>query len=221
MGAPYPPVPNVAQVLLRGTTPGELWENVLHLQYSGPAPTASTLNAIAGTINTMWQGQIASLCPSPIVLTEVLVTDLGSTTGAQGVNTFVVTGTRGDDIMAANAAVLVSYPVSLRYRGGKPRSYLLVGGNADNQDGMNWHAAFVTEVKTKWTNFMNGTLGQGSGGTTFNQWCAVRRTGRYLANSGPPHYILTNPIVMPVSSASIIVHGQIASQKGRIGRRSK
>lgn len=221
MAGPFPPVPNVVQVRVQGTTPNELWENVLYVQYSGTAPTAANLSAYALLIQQAWNNNMAAECPSRIIHTNCTVTDLSSNTGAQGVSNTSIPGTRGDDLIPANAAVLISYPVSARWRGGHFRQYLLAGGNADNQDGMSWHAAFVTEVQNHWNNFFLGFIGNTQGGTTFTQHVGVRRHGKYLPNAGPPHYVLDNPIVIPIAPNSAVAHAQIASQKGRIGRRSK
>jgi hypothetical protein len=221
MAEPMPPVPNVVSVLVRGTITGEIWENVYHYQYSGSAPTQAACQGLAGSLHANWVSQMAQLCPAQVSLSEVLVTDMASVNGAQGANAVVVPGTRTGGMLPANAACLVSYPLSLRYRGGKPRTYLLVGTDTDLQDPMNFNTAFTNLVLTMHTNFLNSALGTGTGGTTFNQVVALRRHGRYLLNNGPPHYVLQTPIVLPILPASSIVHQQIASQKGRIGRRSK
>lgn len=221
MPGPMPPIPSVIEVLLRGTTPGEIWENQLFYQYSGTAPSGSNLQTLAQVYMNAWTANVSSLCPSPIALASVVVTDMASNSGAQGSVSLSVPGTRGDDVIGSNTAMLISYPVTLRYRGGKPRSYLLVGGNADNQDGMNWHQAFVTECQTKWNAFIGSVIGSSAGSTSITSHCAVRRHGKYLPNGGPPNFVLTNPIVLPLASNAGVAHQQMASQKGRIGRRSK
>lgn len=226
MGAPLPPVPNVLELRIAGTTPGELWANIFHMQYSGTPPTSSGLPLLTNQLVAAWTANMAAECPSPIVLTSATATDLNSNTGAQSVHLANVPGTRGDDIMAANAAMLISYPSSLRFRGGHFRSYLLVGGNADNQDGMNWHSAFVVEVQAHWISFMQSLVGFTFSGTTLTQLVGLKRHGKYLPNTGhggpnTPPYVLTTPIVVPLVINQITAHQQIASQKGRIGRRKK
>lgn len=221
MAGPMPPIPNVISVQLRGTTPGEIWENVLYYSYTGPPPSSANCQSFATDFSGVWGNSIAQLCPSPIILTEVVVTDLNSATGGQGIDSTHKIGTRGDDVIGSNTAFLVSYPVPLRFRGGHFRTYLLVGGNADNADGMSWHPAFVTEATGQWNNFLNGLYGATVGSTTLASHVAVRRHGKFLPNEGPPHYVLNNPIVMPIPQGGGVGHAQMASQKGRIGRRSK
>jgi hypothetical protein len=221
MGAPLPPVPNVASVFLRGTTPGEIWENVLYMGYTGPAPSQASVANYAQQVTIVWNANVASLCPSPIVLTSCVVTDIASNTGQQGIFNVTIPGTRGDDVIGSNTAMLVSYPSTMRFRGGHFRQYLLVGGNADNQDGMNWHDAFVGAVNTQWNAFVTGITGITAAGTTYSQHVGVRRHGKFLPNGGAPHFVLNTPIVIPFPANSGVAHKQMASQKGRIGRRSK
>jgi hypothetical protein len=190
-------------------------------QYSGPPPSAANLQTYASAIANSWNTNVASLCPAPIVLATIVVTDLNSNSGAQAVVPAVHPGTRGDEMIGANTAMLVSYPVSLRYRGGHPRSYLLVGGFADIDGGMMYHVAFRDEVKAHHDAFLFTLSQVVAGSTAWNQLVAVRRHGKFLPNSGAPHFVLNNPIVLPIVPNSGIYHTQAASQKGRIGRRSK
>src|SRR6516164_9207248 len=135
MGAPLNPVPNVLKVVIEGfvdtSAADQLWANVLHFQYSDGAPTNANCVTIATNVATQWASNVASLCPSPTTLQVVTVTDLTSTTAGEGEALVLHAGTRGDDSIPANAAVLISYPSLLRYKGGHPRQYLFVLGNAD------------------------------------------------------------------------------------------
>jgi len=151
-------------------------------------------------------------------LTSVTVTDLTSTTAGEGQWLGALPGTRGDDVIGANTAVLISYPSTLRYKGGHPRTYLLAGGNADNQDGVFWHSAFQAEVATHWTAFLTGCVGISASGCSLTQFCAIRYRGKFLPNGGPPHYYLTTPLVIDISPTSLTVSQQMASQRRRIGR---
>lgn len=220
MGAPFPPVPNVVQVALSGTTVDDIFENTVFVQYGGSTPTAASLNTYGNNVAASWAAHMAAEQINTVTLKAVTVTDLASNTGAQAVVPANAPGTRGDDPIPQNAAFLISYPSSLRFRGGHFRSYLLVGGHSD-MDGFNWHGAFVNEVVSHWTGFLNDITSTAAGGTTFSAHVGVKRHGKYLPNAGPPHYVLTTPIVIPLPTNQINGHAQIASQKGRINRRSK
>jgi hypothetical protein len=162
---------------------------------------------------------MAPECPSPTTLQVVTVTDLSSATAGEGEALTVVPGTRGDDSIPANAAVLISYPSALRYKGGHPRTYLFCLGNADLQGATNWSTAGTAEVQTHWQAFLTGCLGAGSGGTVVSAFCSIRYRGKFLPNSGPPHFYLTTPLVNPIPIVQAIARQQIASQRGRIERR--
>lgn len=224
MGAPLNPVPAVLRVVLSGAVDGQSaandWANVLHFQYGGTPPSNATCAAIANNMAATWAANIASLCPSPTVLKSVSVTDLTSPTSGGATSLVNDPGTRGDDSIPANAAVLISYGAQFRYKGGHPRTYLYVLGNADLQGATHWSTAATAEVQSKWRLFLVQALTTGGAGTTISSFCSVRYRGKFLPNGGPPHFYLTNPIVLPIASTQAVAQQQMASQRGRIERRS-
>ena len=219
---PLPPVPGVLRVQLQGngtTVENFPWENILHFTFAGTAPTSATCATVAADIGTLWATNMAPRCPSPTVLNLVAVTDLSSNTAGNGQSEVTHAGTRGDDEIPANAAMLISYPVSVRYRGGHPRQYLFVGGNADFLDSANWSAAFVTEVQTAWRAFLAGVEAISVAGLIINGFCAVSYIDKSL-NPIPP-YRRTTPLVYPIVASGAIANQEMASQKRRIGRRRR
>lgn len=224
MGAPLNPVPNTLRVTLEGfvdnSSADTLWVNVLHFTYGGSAPSNATCGGISLAIANAWSANVASLCPSPTTLQAVTCTDLTSSSSGAGEALVLHPGTRGDDSIPANAAVLISYPSAIRYKGGHPRTYLYVLGNADLQGATNWSTAATAEVQAHWASFLAQCLGAASGSaTSISSFCSVRYRGKFLANGGPPHYYLTNPLVNPIASNAGIARQQMASQRGRIERR--
>lgn len=220
MGAPLNPVPNVIKVFLEGKTDAtglNNWGNVLHFEYSGTAPSNAVCATIATNIEAAWSAHVASLAPSPTVLTTVTVTDLTSPTAGEGQWLGSTAGTRGDDSIPANAAVLVSYPSALRYKGGHPRTYLFVLGNADLTGAGEWTP--TAEVTTHWQAFLTAVLASGASGTVISQFCSVRYKGKFLPNGGPPHFYLTTPLVNVIPISAAAAQAKMASQRGRIGRR--
>jgi hypothetical protein len=224
MGAPLNPVPNVLKVVLQGfvdSSSTEVWANVLHFQYSGTAPTNTVCAGLGGLISNQWATHVASLCPSPTSLQVVSVTDLTSLTAGEGEALVLDAGTRGDDSIPANAAVLISYPSALRYKGGHPRTYLLALGNADLSGAWHWSSAATAEVQAHWQAFLTACIGITDAGTTLSGFCSIRYRGKFLPNSGPPHYYLTTPLINPIAPATATAQAEIASQRGRVGRRRK
>lgn len=224
MGAPLNPVPNVLKVVTQGfvdtSAADTLWANVLHFQYGGTPPSNAACAAIAFNVASAWATNMAPECPSPTTLQAVTVTDLTSDSAGSGESLTVHAGTRGDDSIPANAAVLISYPTPTRYKGGHPRQYLYCLGNADLSGATNWSTAATAEVQTHWRAFLTACLSAGASGTVISSFCAVRYKGKFLPNSGPPHYYLNTPVVMPIAASSAIAQQQMASQRGRIERRS-
>lgn len=223
MGAPLNPVPNVVRVVLEGfvdtSAANTLWANVLHFSYSGQPPTNGNCATFGNAIGTAWANNVASLCPSPTTLQIVSVTDLTSPTAGAGEGAVLHPGTRGDDSIPANAAVLISYPSALRYKGGHPRTYLYVLGNADLQGATNWSTAATAEVTTKWNAFLNTCTQISAGATSLSGIVSVRYRGKFLPNSGPPHYYLNTPLVNAIPANTAQARQQMASQRGRIERR--
>lgn len=224
MGAPLNPVPGVLKVALAGAVDNVSafndWANVLHFTYGGTPPSNATCAAVAATIGTNWGTNVASLCPSPTALKSVTVTDLTSPSSGSGQSLTSHSGARGDDSIPANAAVLISYPSAVRYKGGHPRTYLFVLGNADLNGAQHWNTTATGEVQTKWQAFLTSVLAAGTAGMTISGFCSVRYKGKFLPNSGAPHFYLNTPIVNPIPIANAIAQTQMASQRGRIERRS-
>jgi hypothetical protein len=215
-----PAVGNVLKMVLRGYVDGllqDVWENVLHWRWSGTTPTSNDLDTIAGQASTFWQSQMAPECPSPTTLRNIECIDLSNNTGAGGEWNGVLSGTRGDDSIPANAAALISYPIDLRYRGGHPRTYLYVGGNADLQGASEWSTAFHTEFGQHWNTFLTLTGQATAGGCSLAGLVAVL----YHGHGGP--YITgtlrTSPIVVPLDFANSIPQLEIASQRRRTAKK--
>lgn len=221
---PLPPIANMLRVVISGEIDASdifPWANVLHFGYTGPAPTNAVCAAIAGDVSTKWATHMAPECPSPTTLTKVTVTDLTSATAGEGEDLSVQTGTRGDDSIPANAAALVTYPSALRYRGGHPRTYLYVGGNADLNGAAKWSDLFTAEFVTHWVAFLNDVLTISQSGTAVDSFASIRYYGKFLPNDGPPRYRLVTPLVNPIVPATAVGQFEIASQRRRIGRRKR
>lgn len=216
---PLPPVPNVLKVQVIGNS-GEsspiTWANVLHFEYSGTAPSSAVCDTIAAEIGTLWGTHMSPEQVNNCVQNQVVVTDLTSSTSGAGADFTGHTGTRGDDEIPAQVAYLVNYPLARRYRGGRPRSYLIVGGNADFLDAAHWSSAFTTEVITHWVAFLNGIVGYSTSGCTISNLVNVSYVSKEI-NPTPP-YRRTTPVVDTLTVSSAIGEQQMATQRRRIGR---
>jgi len=221
---PLPPVANWFRVVTEGEVDNlDVWPfaNVLHFQYSGAAPSNATCAGFASSISSAWSSHIASLCPSPTHLTKVTVTDLTSDTAGAGEWTGDIPGTRGDDSIPANAAVLISYPAPVRYRGGHPRQYLYVLGNADLNGAAQWASTSLASVLTGWKAFLAAIEALSASGTAFGSFGTIKYYGKFAPNSGPPRYRLTTPVPMILDATLSVAAAEIASQRRRVGRRKR
>jgi hypothetical protein len=216
---PLPPVPNVIKTILRGLVDGlgiEKWENILHWAYTGQAPSNADLATFATNIATAWSTNMAPEAPSQTTLNMVNNVDLTSASAAGGEWSGSHAGSRGDDSIPANAAVLISYPVQMRYQGGHPRSYLFVGGNADLQGATLWSTAFQAEALNHWKSFLNAIIGSTISGTTISGLVCVSYIDKE-ANPTPP-YRRPTPLVLPLVVNEAVCSPAMASQRRRIGR---
>lgn len=222
MGAPLNPVPQVVRVFIEGFVDNDTvqkWGNVLHFAYTGGAPSNLDCETLATHISSEWGTHMAPECPSPTSLRKVTVTDLTSDSAGAGEALANTPGTRGDDSIPANAAVLITYPSGLRYKGGHPRSYLYCLGNADLEGAANWNPSAASEVQGHWQAFLTSLIGYGFGAATVASVGFVRYRGKYRPNGGPPNYYLDTPLYQSIVIDDLVAQNEMASQRRRIGRR--
>lgn len=221
MGAPYPPVPNTIRFKLQGTGSNEIWENVLYYSYSGVSPTVSAMDALCASVLSQYTGQMASLTHPSTFIQMVSGVDLNSTNGVEGSSQLVTAGTATGGPLPLNTAMLVSHPVSARWKGGHFRTYLAIGTDTNLADQMHWTTAFTNSASTQFNAFLANCTGLTSGGTTLTSHVGVRYHGKFLTNNGPPHFVLQTPVAYQIASNTSVTHAQLSTQKGRIGRRRK
>lgn len=127
--------------------------NRFYLSYSGAAPTPGNCTTIADGVEAAWVAQLATLAHSDWSLTEVDVLDIASLTGSSGQWTGNEAGTAGGGMITANAAINVEFDIARRYRGGKPRMFLIPPGVGALLDTGHYTDDFVTLVNTQVTAF--------------------------------------------------------------------
>lgn len=212
-----PPVPGVLKVALRGVIGSHNWAVIMHQQWTGTGPNTGDLDTFATDIGTFWGAVMKGLFPSSVILETTQVTDLTSALGAQGNAAPAIAGTNAAAEISGNAAILVNYPSSFRYRGGHPRSYLPPGGQADLQTPSTWTSAFITSTTTAFGTFLNDLATYSSASFDCAGQCAVS----YIWSDPPgtPGQRRTIPLVMPIATGAFTVEAEVASQRRRIGRK--
>ena len=212
-----PPVPGVVKIVLQGTMGPYNWACVFHSQWTGATPSVAALTAFATTISGLWASDVKPYMPASTTLVSVVITDISSSTGNQGIFTGNVAGSAAGAAAPSNAAVLINYPSSFRYRGGHPRTYMPPPQITDFLNEYEISTGYVTIVDT-WMTAMQGEMNGGtSGGTTLAGQCAVSYI--YTPTGGAPGTPRTTPLVMPIAPGSYTVEQRIASQRRRIGRK--
>jgi hypothetical protein len=206
---------------MKGQTGGAYnWANVWHVPFSGGVPSIANLEAIGTEIANSWNTHFAPLCPTSTELTQVVVTDLTSSTAAEGTVDVSHFGTSTFDKIPANAAFLVSKLIEARYRGGHPRSYLFIGGDGHLQDDGHWSSSAVTAFLAAWTNLV---LDYGSaspyGAISIGGEVTVSYYETDYTVTPPKRVRRTTPVVYTVVAGGYSGHQEIASQRRRIGRK--
>jgi hypothetical protein len=144
---PLPPVPNVLRVQWKCSLGADLDVlSRLYFAWSGTAPTNATCATVAGDIATYWGDNLKPYHTTSSTLTEVVVTDLTSSTAGTGSYAADTAGTRSGDPLSAGACACVNFLISRRYRGAKPKIFLPVGVAADLETVQTWTTAFTGDL---------------------------------------------------------------------------
>ena len=207
---PFTPVANVVKLIVRGTSSDLRWNNVLHYVYGGAPPSEPSVSGLAEAMFNEYVAAITPLSHADTSIDEVEVIDLSSASSNVGIYGSATPGSAGGDVLPASVSVLASYPVTLRYKGGHPRSYIFAGVQSDLQDMSNWTSAFITEITDAWGNFIATPVGDTISGTTYTSQCAVSYRSGDAYRETP----------VPMGISSFVIGAPIASQRRRMRRRT-
>lgn len=145
-----------------GTTP--LAVTRFYTSYSGTAPSNADLATFDAAISTAFGTNLKSLLDTASLLSQVASVDLSSSTAAVDSSTVSVAGTRGATILPAEVALVSSYRIARRYRGGHPRGYWPFGIETDLSTRRTWTGSFVTACNTGLANFFTAVAAAGWSG---------------------------------------------------------
>ena len=130
--------------------------NRFYLSYSGSAPDGTQCASLASSIAGLWATDLAPLTSSEGYLSEVDVLDIATDLGASGQWNGTHNGSRSGTPLPWQVATNVELNIAQRYRGGKPRIYLLPGTNSDLETESSWQSEYITAVNTGVGNFFAG-----------------------------------------------------------------
>lgn len=172
--APLPPVSNAIKAQLGWFIDNNARvENVLHFLVSGGPPSASVCAALAADFQAAQISQFSSVTHTTNGFEPCTVTDISSTSGAQGTGGTQQGGAMTGSYNVAQTALVMNHHIARRYRGGKPRTYLPVGNQASLLTPGQWSASFCTSIATKWANFITSCLAATSGGVSVTSFVSV------------------------------------------------
>jgi hypothetical protein len=199
-------------------------QNVHHYSYTGTAPLAPDLTAIATHLQTLVVANFIPLCCNPTTYERVQLTDLASSSGAQITVSAPTPGTEAGNLLPAQVAALVNYHIGNRYRGGKPRSYYPFGNQAALNGDDAWQASFVSAVTAAANSVITGMSNFTQGGTVVTGQIAVSYYQGYNAPvTHPGGRVTQSPALRPGGPVKYAVttatcNPMPATQRKRLGR---
>jgi hypothetical protein len=148
-------------------------DNSLHFTWAGTPPTAATLDTVATDIYGFAVSALIGELSTDSSLVGVEVTDLTSSTAAQGIHVATTSGTRGSGTVAGGLCALLSCKISRRYRGGKPRTYWPFGVPADLYTAQLWNPTWIGTLLTQMQAFINDILAVSVSGMTIGEFVSL------------------------------------------------
>lgn len=165
---PLQPVPDVLKAQLQWSDSADLdVYNNLFFRFSGGSPSVADAVAIATSLFTA-ATNFQPVCQTSVALTGVTVTDLSSSSAAQGTHNAVATGELSAGPLAGGTALVIGYAIARRYRGGKPRNYFPFGATTSLNTRQQWSTEFVTQCQNVWNSFITAAIGTVGGSTTIS-----------------------------------------------------
>jgi hypothetical protein len=212
---PFVPVPNVIRFRYAGTTQTGVWVNGLAASYLPPPPSAADLATLAVALRTLWTTHLAPLVTTDVRLTTTQVWDISSDMGNQGTDAVGSVGTATSvQPLPVQAAVAISWPVNVRFRGGHFRTYFPARNFADITGGRTLSTAYRTALANGFAAYrtaLNATL-MGSSSLIL---CGVRYFPTGFDANGHP-IVKTSGIQYPFGPP--VVHSRLDTQRRRLGK---
>jgi hypothetical protein len=211
------------KVQLIGVNQGALWMNNLHFATEGlvavPQDTL-VIDTFLTNIASSWGANIAPLCNTAAILQSLTFTDLTASDRVQYTATLVdpVEGTRAGTTLPTSAAMVISWRVSNRYRGGHGRSYVPAGCQADVTNGRLWAAAFTTAANSSVAAFRTAIDGLSVGTQPVNLVVLSYFSGSHKTPADPHPAPVPRATPLPMRVISARVRGRLDSQRRRLGK---
>jgi hypothetical protein len=197
--------------------------NVFHQAYGGGPPSFSDCETIGQAWYNQWVAELTPTQPAQTNLISVTVTDLSSSTGAEGIYNNAGTptpGTSAHGMLPLHSCFVLSKTILRRYRGGHPRMYLPIGTTNDLNDDGHWKGSSWVPWVAAWATMVSNVIAENPfGGTSVAEECCVSYNGKYdLPNSGPPTYRRVTPAVFDIPLDGYAGSEILGTQRRRVRR---
>jgi hypothetical protein len=195
---PLPAVAAVVRVALIGSSSVDTdIVTRFYIKYAGTAPTNAQLNTFCTAVATAWATDMIGLTQPNYTLIEVTAEDLSSSTAAIGSSVVSHQGTRSGGALPASTAVVVSYTIPRRFRGGHPRGYWNAGSDTDLQTPGTWTSAFLSSMATGISAFYTAVIAAGWTGSGALAQVAVSYYKGFANKTGPTGRAYSVPTINP------------------------
>jgi hypothetical protein len=183
---------------------------ITHWGTSASPVSASDLAAMASHINATAVSQWPGVMSAQVTLTEVIVQDMSSNTGAIGTSSTTLTGGLTGGETTGALCVLINHQVQTHYRGGHGRCYMPWGNGSVLATPQTWTSAFQTLCSSAWSSMKSQTIGYAApGGVSITQFGVAsywsggtwhqKPNGNYIRVPTPKN----PPVLMPSSTSSV------------------
>jgi hypothetical protein len=221
--ATKPFAPGVLNFKWKHTLGGDLDVlNGFYMSYTGTAPSNAQLVALGAAQAAVWATDFGPLTDADTQLTSIEITDLSSSTSAQGTANVSETGSRSGNYLPASTCVLLNFTVARRYRGGKPKVFLPVGVQGDLNTAQSWQATFITSCVTAWNAIITATIAAPwTGGVIVGQSNVSYYSGSTVELYGTPQRARNVPTYRPaplVNAISGVSGSSVVSTQRRRNR---
>lgn len=167
---PLVPQPGVIKITYTFTVGGDANAQVRQfISYTGGPPSGTDLGTIAANVRAPIGILFALQMDADTTFDNIIMQDLSSDTGGEGIGTGTTVGTRTGSSLGADSAVLVNYPITRRYRGGKPRNYWPFFTADDLYSRNAWLSGSVSAMDTVMSELRADLAGATAGTTVLGQ----------------------------------------------------
>jgi len=210
---PFVPAADTVEVEIRMTQDSQQIENTLYFDL-GAAPTTGAMVTLMNDIFDWWTTNIAPLVSETVVLREIVVTDLSSSTGPQVSFTPPVeeTGSAGGAPYPNSTTFAISFRTNLRGRSFRGRNYV-VGLTEDQVTANTVHTVTVNDYIAAYGLILTGALADDG------VWSVVSRFSGVDPDTGKP-IPRVSAVVTPIRSV-VVVDATVDNQRRRLPGRGK